>query len=198
MLAGNANLTMTSPMIDNPESVPWTMRLPRLEGRLVSLREVQLDDTAQVAEFLSDPRVSRHVSPPPRNIAEIEDWIRLARFRRGDGLRACFAIRLQHTDSLIGIGQIFRPPGHDFPEWGWSLSPCVWGTGVFIEVAGLLLEFARDSLASAELVARVFAMNYRAEQALRKLDSELISAAGPVHIWRTTTTSPRSLSISAS
>jgi len=171
---------------------------PRLEGRLVSLREVHLDDTAQVAEFLSDPRVSRHVSPPPRNIAEIENWIRLARFRRGDGVRVCFAIRLQHTDSLIGIGQIFRSPGHDVPEWGWSLSPCVWGSGVFVEVAGLLLEFARDTLGSPELAARVFAANYRAEQALRKLGSQLVSSAGPVHVWRTATTPPQSLRISAS
>lgn len=168
-------------------SVLWSVRLPRLDGRLVSLSEVQLDDAPQFAEFLSDPRVYQHVNPPPRNLEEIENWIRVSRFRRADGVRACFAIKIKNTDSLVGVGQIFRLPGGDAPEWGWSLAPAVWGSGIFVEVADLLRDFTKTHLGASELVARVSVMNCRAEQALRKLGSQHVSTSGPVQIWKTRT-----------
>jgi len=168
-------------------SVLWTECLPQLDGRLVSLREVQIEDAGQFEEFLSDPRVYRHVNPPPRDLGEIENWIRLSRIRRADGVRACFAINIKNTNALIGVGQIIRPPGSGAPQWGWSLAPAVWGSGIFVEVADLLRAFSRTHLGATELVAHVFAMNWRAEQALRKLGSQLVSTATPVHVWTTKT-----------
>lgn len=163
-----------------------TESLPELRGALVVLSEVSAEDCVGFVRFLAIPEVSRHTNPPPNSVEAVEAWIRLCQRTRSEGTRATFAIRSASTKAIVGVAQVIQPEDLTAPEWGWSLEPSVWGTGVFQEVTTLLRRFARDSFRAAELIARVSPANTRAEQALRKIDSRLV-ATGTENIWSTST-----------
>jgi len=74
------------------------------------------------------------------------------------------------TDTAVGIFQVRSlDPAFGNSEWGFALAPECWGTGIFMDGAQLVLDFAFEVLGTHRLEARAALKNGRGNAALRKL-----------------------------
>ena len=176
MVATNQpELTRTTNMV-NPTTATtvttsdWKAGLPVMAGAGFSLRELRLEDAASLLAMLTTEEVSRFISPPPTTVDGFERFILWAGRERQAGNYACFAVVPAGMDTAIGIFQLRSlEPGFASAEWGFALGSQYWGTGVFVEGARLVLDFAFDVIGADRLEARAAVANGRGNGALRKL-----------------------------
>jgi len=148
----------------------WKNALPVLTGRGVTLREVRLSDAASLYELLTTEEVSRFISPPPTTVEGFERFIQWTHGERAAGRYICFAVVPQGLDTAIGLFQIRQlEPGFGTAEWGFALGSPFWGTGVFMDAARLMVEFAFESVGVHRLEARAAVQNSRGNCALAKI-----------------------------
>jgi len=148
----------------------WKAGLPVMAGTSFSLRELRLEDAASLLAMLTTEEVSRFISPPPTTVEGFERFILWAQREREAGNYACFAVVPAGMDTAIGIFQLRSlEPGFASAEWGFALGSQYWGTGVFVEGARLVLDFAFDVIGARRLEARAAVANGRGNGALRKL-----------------------------
>ena len=148
----------------------WKAGLPVLTGTGFTLRELRLEDAASLLAMLTTEEVSRFISPPPTTVEGFERFIMWAQRERAAGNYACFAVVPAGMDTAIGIFQVRSlEPGFGTAEWGFALGSAFWGTGVFVDGARLILDFAFDVIGACRLEARAAVANGRGNGALRKL-----------------------------
>jgi ribosomal-protein-alanine N-acetyltransferase len=159
-----------SPVAETVLTTEWQRRLPTLKGRQVVLRELRTSDAISLHALLTTEQVARFISQPPTTVEVFEKFIAWTHRQRTIGSYVCFAITLRGFDTAIGIFQV-RDLGQGFEnaEWGFALGQAFWGSGVFLEGAQLVLEFAFDTLGVHRLEARAAILNGRGNGALRKL-----------------------------
>ena len=74
------------------------------------------------------------------------------------------------SDTAIGIFQVRSlEPAFGTAEWGFALAAEFWGTGIFVDSAKLVVDFAFEVLGVHRLEARAALKNGRGNCALRKL-----------------------------
>src|SRR5262245_3133141 len=153
-----------------PAAADWRKGLPTLTGKRVTLRELRVADAASLFAAMSTADVTQYLSPPPTSIPGFERFIEWALRQRAIGQYVCFAITPRGSDQAIGLFQI-RSLETDFgnAEWGFALAPEFWGTGMFVDGAQLVIDFAFDVLGARRLEARAVTRNSRGNGALRKL-----------------------------
>ncbi len=148
----------------------WKAGLPVLTGAGFTLRELRLEDAASLLAMLTTEEVSRFISPPPTTVEGFERFIQWAQRERQAGNYACFAVVPAGMTTAVGIFQIRSlEPGCATAEWGFALGSQFWGTGVFLDGARLVLDFAFDVLGARRLEARAAVANGRGNGALRKV-----------------------------
>jgi RimJ/RimL family protein N-acetyltransferase len=148
----------------------WQQALPVLTGARVTLRELQLEDAPSLLAMVSTEEVARFISPPPTTLEGFERFIQWAIRERSRGNYACFAVVPQGMTTAVGLFQLRSlEPGFATAEWGFALGSPFWGTGVFIESARMVLDFAVDKINVYRLEARASVDNGRGNGALRKL-----------------------------
>ena len=148
----------------------WRKALPVLNGRGVTLRELRLSDAASLLAFLSTEEVSRFISPPPTTIAGFERFIEWARQERAAGRYLCLGIVPSGFDQAVGLFQVRELNGSfDVAEWGFAMGSNFWGTGLFVESARVVIDFAFDMVGVGRLEARSSVQNGRGNGALKKL-----------------------------
>ena len=148
----------------------WRMGLPVLKGAQVVLRELRATDARSLFALLTTEEVARFISPPPTTVEGFERFIAWAQRQRRAGSYACFAVTLANDDTAIGIFQLRElEPGFGTAEWGFAIGSPYWGTGVFQQGAGLLVDFAIDVVGVHRLEARAAVRNGRGNGALRKI-----------------------------
>jgi ribosomal-protein-alanine N-acetyltransferase len=148
----------------------WRSGLPCLTGDVVSLRELRTSDAPALFAALTSEQVARFISPPPATIEGFERFIAWAIRQRQDGQYLCFAVVPHGTDTPIGIFQVRSlESAFGTAEWGFALAAEFWGTGVFLDGARLVVDFAFDVLGTHRLEARAAVKNGRGNGALRKL-----------------------------
>jgi RimJ/RimL family protein N-acetyltransferase len=151
-------------------STDWQHGLPTLRGRQVVLRELRASDAPSLFALLTTEEVSRFISPPPSTVEGFERFISWTLRQRAAGTYACFAVTVAGYDTAIGIFQVrSMEPGFETAEWGFAIGSAFWGTGLFQEGAGLVLEFAFDTIGVHRLEARAAVKNGRGNGALQKL-----------------------------
>ena len=151
-------------------SSDWRSGLPVLTGGWVTLRELRTEDAASLFALLTTEEVARFISPPPSSVEGFEKFIEWTQLQRTAGTYACFAVTLKGFDTAIGIFQVRAgDAGFEIAEWGFAIGSAFWGTGVFKEGAGMLLEFAFDTLNVRRLEARAAVQNGRGNGALIKM-----------------------------
>jgi RimJ/RimL family protein N-acetyltransferase len=151
-------------------STDWRAALPVLTGTRVTLRELRRDDAASLLAMVATEEVARFISPPPTTIEGFERFIAWAIRERERGNYACFAVVPEGTDTAVGLFQLRGlEPGFATAEWGFAIGSAYWGTGVFVESARLVLDFAVDVVNVYRLEARASVANGRGNGALRKL-----------------------------
>src|SRR3954451_15345783 len=148
----------------------WKQALPVLTGSMVTLRELRLSDAASLLSMLSTREVARFISPPPTTVEGFERFIAWTHRERAAGNYACFAVVPHGMDTAVGIFQVRQlEPGFGTAEWGFALGSAFWGTGMFIDGARMLIEFAFDTIRTHRLEARAAILNGRGNGALRKV-----------------------------
>ena len=157
-------------VVSVPTTEDWRLGLPVIAGSMATLRELRLSDAASLLTMLSTEEVSRFISPPPTSVAGFERFIAWTHRERAAGNYACFAIVPHGMDTAVGIFQIRQlEPGFTTAEWGFALGSEFWGTGMFLECAKLVVDFAIEVIGAHRLEARAAVANGRGNGALRKV-----------------------------
>jgi [ribosomal protein S5]-alanine N-acetyltransferase len=148
----------------------WKHALPTLTGSMVTLRELRLSDAPALLSMLSTEEVARFISPPPTTVEGFERFIAWTHRERAAGNYACFAVVPHGMDTAIGIFQVRQlEPGFGTAEWGFAIGSAFWGTGMFMDGARMVIEFAFDTIRTHRLEARAAILNGRGNGALRKV-----------------------------
>jgi [ribosomal protein S5]-alanine N-acetyltransferase len=148
----------------------WRLSLPVLTSGSITLRELEVSDAPSLLAMLTSEEVARFISPPPTTIDGFERFIVWAKQQRLAGQYVCFAVVPAGTSTAIGLFQV-RSLAQDFStaEWGFALGAPFWGTGIFVEAARLVVDFAFDTMDIHRLEARASVENGRGNGALKKL-----------------------------
>jgi RimJ/RimL family protein N-acetyltransferase len=157
--------TILAPAAHPPADIDtWRDGLPALSGSRVTLRELRVTDA------LTSDQVSRFISPPPASIDGFERFIAWTHRQRTAGQYVCFAVVPHGSDTVIGIFQARSlEPAFGTAEWGFAIAEDFWGSGVFLDGARLMVDFAFNVLGTHRLEARAAVRNGRGNGALRKL-----------------------------
>ena len=148
----------------------WRDQLPVLEGRRVSLRELDASDAATLLPLLAAPEVARFLSPPPQSLERFAGFIDATRSERRAGRYAGFAIVPHETGHPVGLVQIRQlDPSFGTAEWGVALGAEWWGRGLFVDAGHLLLDFAFSELGTFCVEACVASCNVCGNRAVEKL-----------------------------
>lgn len=151
-------------------SSDWQAGLPLLSGSLVVLRELRLSDAPSLLAMLNTDEVTRFISPPPTTVDGFERFIAWTHRQRAAGEYVCFAVVPHGTDTAVGLFQIRKlDPGFGTAEWGFALGAPFWGSGMFLDGARLVVEFAIETIGVHRLEARAAVRNGRGNGALRKI-----------------------------
>jgi len=151
-------------------SSDWRQSLPVLTGSMVTLRELRLSDAPSLLAMLSTDEVARFISPPPTTVEGFERFIAWTHRERAAGNYLCFAVTVAGQDTAIGIFQVRETePGFGTAEWGFALGSAFWGSGVFMDAAALVVDFAFEIVGTRRLEARAATANGRGNGALRKI-----------------------------
>src|SRR4051812_24791966 len=156
--------------VQNLSARPWNEQVPRLVGATVDVREVIESDAATLFELLTDPRVTEHLSSPPPSAPAFAGFIRWAHAQRAAGEGVCFGIVPHGMQDAVGIIQVRALDLNGVTsEWGFAVGAAFWSTGVFMEAANLVAEFAFTTLKVNRLEARAVGQNGRGNGVLHKL-----------------------------
>lgn len=148
----------------------WTDRLPSLHGDLTTLREIAAADVYALFTLFADPAVTAYMAPPPPTLAKFAGFVVWSHRQREQGHGLCFGIVPDGMTTAVGILQVRSlDPTLSSAEWGFVLSAHFWSTGVFIDAADRLVEFAFTSMQIDRLEARIALRNRRAHAAVRRL-----------------------------
>jgi RimJ/RimL family protein N-acetyltransferase len=151
-------------------STHWRQALPVLTGSMATLRELRLSDAPSLLSMLATEEVARFISPPPTTIEGFERFIAWTHRERAAGNYVCFAVVPHGMDTAVGIFQIRQlEPGFATAEWGFALGSPFWGTGLFLDGAKMVVDFAFDAIGAHRLEARAAVANGRGNGALRKI-----------------------------
>jgi RimJ/RimL family protein N-acetyltransferase len=148
----------------------WRQAVPVLGGASITLRELELSDAPSLLAMLTTEEVTRFISPPPTTVEGFERFITWTKQQRAAGQYVCFAVVPAGMSAAVGLFQL-RSLASDFStaEWGFALGSAFWGTGIFVEGARHVIEFAFDTVGVHRLEARASVENGRGNGALRKL-----------------------------
>ena len=146
----------------------WRAGLPALTGDGVTVRELRASDAPSLYALLTTEEVSRFISPPPTTVHAFEQFIMWSHIRRAQGHYVCFGIVPDGDDAAVGIIQI-QLTTNEPPEWGFVVGSPFWGTGLFVQAAAAVLDFAFRYMGLEQLAARAGVDNGRGNGALRKI-----------------------------
>ncbi len=153
-----------------PTTSDWRTGLPTLRGKQVTLRELRLSDAPSLLAMLTTEEVTRFISPPPTTVEGFERFILWTHRQRAQGAYVCFAVVPEGHEDAVGLFQVRQlDPTFSTAEWGFALGSPFWGTGIFADAAGLMVDFVFETIGTHRLEARACAANGRGNGALRKL-----------------------------
>jgi ribosomal-protein-alanine N-acetyltransferase len=165
-------------MIDLATAIPavparsddWRSGLPLLAGSIITLRELRASDAKDLLASLGTAEVTRLISPPPPTVDGFEKFIAWTSRQRAAGKSIAYGITLRGSDTVIGLFQVRSlTDAFDNAEWGFALGSDFWGTGIFMDAAQLVLDFAFDVLGAHRMEAKAAVKNGRGSGALQKL-----------------------------
>jgi len=151
-------------------SIDWRNGLPTLTGSKMTLRDLRLSDAPSLLAMLATEEVARFISPPPTTVEGFERFIAWTHRERAAGNCICFAVVPEGTDTAVGLFQVRQlEPGFGTAEWGFAIGSPYWGSGIFLEGAKLVVNFAFEVIGVHRLEARAAVQNGRGNGALRKV-----------------------------
>ena len=163
-------MTLTLPVPAAPAQKGWRSGLPSLSGAQITLRELRVSDAKDLLASLGTAEVTRLISPPPPTVDGFEKFIAWTNRHREAGKSIAYGVTLKGSDTVIGLFQVRSiSNGFGVAEWGFALGSEFWGTGIFMDAALLVLDFAFDVLGVHRMEAKAAVRNGRGNGALQKL-----------------------------
>ena len=148
----------------------WKSALPVLTGETITLRELRMSDAPSLLAMLATEEVARFISPPPTTVEGFERFIAWTQRERENANYVCFGVVPDGMEHAIGLFQVRQlEPSFATAEWGFAIGSEYWGSGVFVEGARLVLDFAFRVIGVHRLEARAAVKNGRGNGALRKV-----------------------------
>ena len=148
----------------------WQRTVPVLSGERVMLRELRRADATSLLAMINTDEVSRFITAPSSTVEGFEDFIDFTHRERAANRLVCFGIVPEGLSSAIGVFQVRAKDGEfTIAEWGFAMGSAFWGTGLFVESAKLVLDFAFGVAGVHRLEARAAVANGRGNGALRKI-----------------------------
>ena len=148
----------------------WKRALPVLTAQSITLRELRVSDAPSLLAMLSTEEVARFISPPPTTVEGFERFIAWALREREAGNYICFGVVPHGMEHAVGLFQVRQlEPGFGTAEWGFAMGSAYWGSGMFVEGAKMVLDFAFRTIGVHRLEARAAVKNARGNGALRKV-----------------------------
>jgi RimJ/RimL family protein N-acetyltransferase len=167
------NMTMNTTTMARPSQMvtsDWRQALPVLTSATITLRELRASDAPSLLAMLTTEEVSRFISPPPTTVEGFERFIAWTQRERAAGNYICFGIVPHGMEHAIGLFQVRQlEPGFGTAEWGFCMGSEFWGTGIFVEGARQVVNFAFETVGVHRLEARAAVKNGRGNGALRKM-----------------------------
>ena len=137
---------------------------------MITLRELRASDANDLFAALGTAEVTRLISPPPPTADGFEKFIAWTNRQREAGKSMAYGVTLKGSDTVIGLFQVRSlTSSFDTAEWGFALGSDYWGTGIFMDGAQLVLDFAFDVLGVRRMEAKAAVKNGRGNGALLKL-----------------------------
>jgi RimJ/RimL family protein N-acetyltransferase len=162
-----ATTTMMAPQVVTSD---WRQALPVLTSDTITLRELRASDAPSLLAMLSTEEVARFISPPPTTVEGFERFIAWTQRERAAGNYICFGIVPHGMEHAIGLFQVRQlEPGFQTAEWGFCMGSEFWGSGIFVEGARQVVQFAFETVGVHRLEARAAVKNGRGNAALRKV-----------------------------
>jgi RimJ/RimL family protein N-acetyltransferase len=161
--------------LSSPTPIPaprhdWRSGLPILSGSLVTLRELRASDAAALLASLGSAEVTRLISPPPPNVEGFEKFIAWTGRQREAGKSLAYGVTPKGSEVVVGLFQVRSlKSGFGVAEWGFALGSGFWGSGIFMDSAHLVLDFAFDGIGVHRMEAKAAVQNGRGNGALQKL-----------------------------
>jgi ribosomal-protein-alanine N-acetyltransferase len=115
------------------------------------------------------------MAPAPPTLAKFAGFVEWSRQQREQGQGVCFGVVPDGMTAAVGILQVRLDPAVSGAEWGFVLSTHFWSTGVFVDAANALVEFAFTTMRVGRLEARIGQRNRRAHAAVQKLGARFES-----------------------
>ena len=160
----------TETVISHRRIAPWRAGLPTLANDRVVLRELRVLDADSLHRVAACPDVSRYMWPAPSGIDAFERFIEWTWTERAAGKYVCFGIVPRGATEAAGLFELRQmQPGFFRAELGFFMDPASWGTGLFFDAAGLLLDYAFRVIGVHRIEARAAVDNVRSNAALRRL-----------------------------
>jgi len=148
----------------------WRSGLPILNGSIITLRELRPSDATALLASLGSAEVTRLISPPPPTVEGFEKFIAWTTRQREAGKSVAYGVTLKDSDVVVGLFQVRSiKVGFGVAEWGFALGSAFWGTGIFMDAAHLVLDFAFDCIGVHRVEAKAAVKNGRGNGAMQKL-----------------------------
>jgi ribosomal-protein-alanine N-acetyltransferase len=148
----------------------WRSGLPILNGSIITLRELRPSDATALLASLGSAEVTRLISPPPPTVEGFEKFIAWTTRQREAGKSIAYGVTLKGSDVVVGLFQVRSiKAGFGVAEWGFALGSAFWGTGIFLDAAHLVLDFAFDCIGVHRIEAKAAVKNGRGNGAMQKL-----------------------------
>ena len=142
---------------------------PATRGR-ATVRELEPSDAPALLVMLTSADVSRFIAPLPTTIEGLEQLILRTRRERLEGRSASFAVVPEGMDAAVGFFEVRQlEPGFGTAEWVFAIGSEFWGSGLFVDAASLVMNFAFACIGVHRLEARSAVSNARGNNALRKI-----------------------------
>lgn len=143
---------------------------PTLMTERLLLREIRLDDAADVLIFRGDAYVQRFNSEPLKSIEEAVLFIQEAQNHQATGAGFGWGITLRGEDRVLGGVSLHSwNQHHRRAEVGYDLARARWGQGIGSEAVRAVLHFGFTQLNLNRIEAATIADNHESVKMLKKL-----------------------------
>jgi RimJ/RimL family protein N-acetyltransferase len=148
----------------------WHDGLPELRGELVRLRDLRRSDAQSLFAELASPEVKRFMWAPPPSVEAFAQFVDWAHAERATGKYVCYGIVPAGEEHAVGVFELRQlQPGFVRGELGFVMPPRLWGRGIFIEAARLVLDFGFRVVKIHRIEARSPVDNDRGNAALQRI-----------------------------
>lgn len=157
--------------------------LPDLETERLLLRQMTLDDAADMYEYGSDPEMTRFTSwETHRSIDDARAFLQREVSGFEDQIGGSWGIVYNADGKFIGaIGFSLRQPGCQVQEIGFHIARGYWGQGLMTECARAVIRFSFENLGVNRIQATCEPENIASTRVLEKCG---MSYEGTLRDWQ--------------